>query len=263
MDDAEERLKDNLDGLDWLVPQLEGRPAGPRPRPRTPVPPPPAARRRKQPRPLPPAAALSPAATPYDPALVAALIQDARTHGDPLKGAEVFAAPKFACLSCHRVGDQGAMIGPDLSTIGNLFETRRNRRVDPLAPPAGQGRLRGVHGRHERRQDSPGLQAGRDAAARSCSASRPRRPLPGRPHGHRGDPPGWDADARRADGRDVAGRAPGSGPVPVRSGPNRQRRGRGTAPACPHHGRVCRRPGSASPRAVAELAAPGQSRPHL
>ena len=24
MDDAEERLQDNLDGLDWLVPQLEG-----------------------------------------------------------------------------------------------------------------------------------------------------------------------------------------------------------------------------------------------
>ena len=39
MDDAEERLKDNLDGLDWLVPQLEGNPPGPRPRPRTPVPP--------------------------------------------------------------------------------------------------------------------------------------------------------------------------------------------------------------------------------
>jgi sugar phosphate isomerase/epimerase len=39
MDDAEERLRDNLDGLDWLVPQLDGRPAGPRPKPRTPVPP--------------------------------------------------------------------------------------------------------------------------------------------------------------------------------------------------------------------------------
>ena len=39
MDDAEERLQDNLDGLDWLLPQLEGRPAGPRPRPRTSVPP--------------------------------------------------------------------------------------------------------------------------------------------------------------------------------------------------------------------------------
>jgi len=36
-DDAEERLRDNLDGLDWLVPQLAGKPAGPRPKPRTPT----------------------------------------------------------------------------------------------------------------------------------------------------------------------------------------------------------------------------------
>jgi quinoprotein glucose dehydrogenase len=33
--DAEEQLKDNLDGLDWLRPQLDGRPAGPKPQPRT------------------------------------------------------------------------------------------------------------------------------------------------------------------------------------------------------------------------------------
>jgi hypothetical protein len=34
-DDAEERLRDNLDGLDWLVAQLEGKEPGPKPRPRT------------------------------------------------------------------------------------------------------------------------------------------------------------------------------------------------------------------------------------
>jgi hypothetical protein len=33
--DAEEQLRDNLDGLDWLVPQLDGQPAGPKPRFRT------------------------------------------------------------------------------------------------------------------------------------------------------------------------------------------------------------------------------------
>ena len=37
-DDAEERLRDNLDGLDWLLPQLAGAPAGPLPKLRTPVP---------------------------------------------------------------------------------------------------------------------------------------------------------------------------------------------------------------------------------
>lgn len=35
MDDAEARLRDNLDGLDWLVAQLEGHKPGPRPKPRT------------------------------------------------------------------------------------------------------------------------------------------------------------------------------------------------------------------------------------
>ena len=39
-DDAEARLSDNLDGLAWLVPQLDGTPPGPRPTPRTVVPPP-------------------------------------------------------------------------------------------------------------------------------------------------------------------------------------------------------------------------------
>jgi glucose dehydrogenase len=34
-EDAELRLQDNLDGLAWLVPQLEGKPAGPKPKPRT------------------------------------------------------------------------------------------------------------------------------------------------------------------------------------------------------------------------------------
>jgi sugar phosphate isomerase/epimerase len=35
-DDAELRLRDNLDGLDWLRPQLDGKEPGPRPRYRTP-----------------------------------------------------------------------------------------------------------------------------------------------------------------------------------------------------------------------------------
>lgn len=34
-DDAEARLRDNLDGLDWLVPQLDGKAPGPKPKPRT------------------------------------------------------------------------------------------------------------------------------------------------------------------------------------------------------------------------------------
>ncbi|MEO2032596.1 MAG: TIM barrel protein, partial [Planctomycetaceae bacterium] len=34
-DDVEQRLQDNLDGLDWILPQLDGRPPGPKPKLRT------------------------------------------------------------------------------------------------------------------------------------------------------------------------------------------------------------------------------------
>jgi hypothetical protein len=34
-EDAEARLLDNLDGLDWLLPQLDGHPPGPKPKPRS------------------------------------------------------------------------------------------------------------------------------------------------------------------------------------------------------------------------------------
>ncbi|PAW91048.1 MAG: hypothetical protein B9S33_00990, partial [Pedosphaera sp. Tous-C6FEB] len=34
-DDVEQRLQDNLDGLDWLLPQLDGKPPGPKPKFRT------------------------------------------------------------------------------------------------------------------------------------------------------------------------------------------------------------------------------------
>ena len=34
-DDAEQRLQDNLDGLDWLLPQLNGKPPTAKPKPRT------------------------------------------------------------------------------------------------------------------------------------------------------------------------------------------------------------------------------------
>ena len=107
-DDAEERLRDNLDGLDWLVPQLEGKAPGPRPKPRTPVPPPPAQTAK-------PALAFT---TTYNAALVTSLLDDAKKAGDVAHGAELFASPKLACLSCHQVAGQGGNVGPDLSTAG-------------------------------------------------------------------------------------------------------------------------------------------------
>lgn len=107
-DDAEQRLQDNLDGLDWLVPQLDGKPPGPKPTPRTPVPPRPAVK-----------AAATPGPNPlYSPEVVATLLNEARTQGDPKRGAEVFASATLACVSCHKVGAIGGTVGPDLSASG-------------------------------------------------------------------------------------------------------------------------------------------------
>ena len=124
-DDAEARLRDNLDGLDWLVPQLDGRPAGPKPTPRTPMPPPlktpPPAAAGGAPAPAAPAGP-APVATDANPAgdaaKVAALVADAEAAGDPTRGAEVFLDARFACSSCHKVGTHGGAIGPDLTALG-------------------------------------------------------------------------------------------------------------------------------------------------
>ena len=105
MDDAEARLQDNLDGLDWLVAQLDGKPAGPKPKPRTPVPPR-------------PAAATAAPLTPEQSAQVTTLLAAAQKDGDPAQGAIVFADPRFSCLPCHKIGDQGGTVGPELTTVG-------------------------------------------------------------------------------------------------------------------------------------------------
>lgn len=140
MDDAEERLRDNLDGLDWLLKRLEGKPAGPPPIPRT-----------FKPRGAAEAAAANDrgkAASAIDsrklaataplveqnhnkpksnsqrmnrfdrPDAIAEILRSARSEGDAVRGAEAFASPKFACLSCHKIAGRGGEIGPELTTVG-------------------------------------------------------------------------------------------------------------------------------------------------
>jgi len=46
------------------------------------------------------------------------LLAAAKSHGDVRRGATVFASAKYACVSCHKVGDAGGRIGPELTTVG-------------------------------------------------------------------------------------------------------------------------------------------------
>jgi putative membrane-bound dehydrogenase-like protein len=44
--------------------------------------------------------------------------------GDPARGRTAYFAGAGACLSCHRIGDTGGTLGPDLSQIGRIRTTR-------------------------------------------------------------------------------------------------------------------------------------------
>jgi putative heme-binding domain-containing protein len=57
----------------------------------------------------------------FDASTVRRLLAEARAQGDRLRGAHVFAAPQFACLSCHKVGSQGGTVGPDLTLLGRCL----------------------------------------------------------------------------------------------------------------------------------------------
>jgi putative heme-binding domain-containing protein len=125
-DDAEARLADNLAGLDWLVAQLQGQDAGPRPTPRTPVPPKPPVNHEGAHAPghsRVPVGAVAPGESPaYDAQLVAELVTAAKERGRVERGMETFRHAKFACLACHKVGEQGGAVGPPLTEIGRTLK---------------------------------------------------------------------------------------------------------------------------------------------
>jgi putative heme-binding domain-containing protein len=50
---------------------------------------------------------------------IQALLDAARRHGDAARGAAVFASPRHACISCHRVGTVGGTVGPELTRIAS------------------------------------------------------------------------------------------------------------------------------------------------
>lgn len=118
--DAEARLADNLAGLDWLVRRLRGDTQAPRPRLRS------YSWESERDVAVPPGEAAAPRGPGADSSVeqreaVAALLAGAKSHGSAMRGATVFASAKFACLSCHRIGQQGGAVGPDLTKAGTCL----------------------------------------------------------------------------------------------------------------------------------------------
>lgn len=58
------------------------------------------------------------AAMEHNEALVNKLVAAAQA-GDPVKGKAVFHSATVGCAACHKVGDTGGIIGPDLSALGS------------------------------------------------------------------------------------------------------------------------------------------------
>ncbi len=52
------------------------------------------------------------------------LMAVAGAQGDVERGRGVFFSKQSMCSSCHRIGTEGAMIGPDLTTIGRVRQPR-------------------------------------------------------------------------------------------------------------------------------------------
>ncbi len=59
--------------------------------------------------------------------------------GDSTRGKSVFASSKAACSACHRAGDEGGRIGPDLSKIGGI-RTKGDLAESILIPSASLAR---------------------------------------------------------------------------------------------------------------------------
>ena len=69
-------------------------------------------------------AGIAPFAAEFGDELVAELVAAGR-EGDPIKGGELFRAGRAACAACHKVGDEGGAIGPDLSAVGTGVPAER------------------------------------------------------------------------------------------------------------------------------------------
>ena len=53
------------------------------------------------------------------PEFIGMIAKEVRERGDAKRGRAVFHRAELACLACHRVGEEGGSIGPDLNNIGS------------------------------------------------------------------------------------------------------------------------------------------------
>jgi putative heme-binding domain-containing protein len=53
------------------------------------------------------------------PEYVAALVREVREKGDARRGAAVYQRAELACVACHKVGESGGILGPDLNNVGS------------------------------------------------------------------------------------------------------------------------------------------------
>ncbi len=53
------------------------------------------------------------------PESIAALAAETRTQGDAKRGHDIFRRAELACTACHRIGNEGGQIGPDLTNVGS------------------------------------------------------------------------------------------------------------------------------------------------
>jgi putative heme-binding domain-containing protein len=123
--DAELRLRENLNGLEWLRELQEGKNL-----------PPPSFESGEQ------AAQQKGSLVPLsdqEQDLVEGLLEDARQSGNAARGLTVFAGLKTSCFSCHRLGSHGAAIGPELTGLARRRDPKElvaslfwpNRVVEP------------------------------------------------------------------------------------------------------------------------------------
>ncbi len=115
-EDASLRLQDNLDGLAWCLKRLSGDSNAPKPSWKS---------YRGGPN--------------FHPNLPKQMAQTALTEGDAAEGLKVFASATAGCVACHKIGEFGGQVGPDLSKIGTKRSAEHvvtsllwpNREIEP------------------------------------------------------------------------------------------------------------------------------------